>query len=114
MTKERMEILMEMYHGIGVETEDGQRYFYEVFFLFFEGAVNRVNDTFSSMKFGKYKVFIAHAEEVERMVNFHDEEVIIYETDEGDVVAVLENQAIRVFEDVEHAINKLYKAGFIF
>ena len=116
MTKERMERLMEMYHGIGVETEGGQYYFYEAFGMGtgFEDAVKRVNDTFSDMKWGKYKVFIAQSEEVERMVNFHDEEVVIYETKEGDVVAVLEDQAIRVFESVDRAVDKLYKAGFIF
>ena len=48
------------------------------------------------------------------MINFHGEEVVIYETKDGDVVAVLENQAIRVFESVDRAIDKLYKAGFIF
>ena len=116
MTKERMERLMEMYQGIGVETESGQYYFYEAFGMGtgFEDAVKRVNDTFSGMKWGKYKVFIAQSEEVERMVNIHDEEVVIYETKEGDVVAVLEDQAIRVFESVDRAVDKLYKAGFIF
>ena len=48
------------------------------------------------------------------MINIHDEEVVIYETKEGDVVAVLEDQAIRVFETVDRAIDKCYKAGFIF
>ena len=114
MTKERMERLMEMYQGIGVETEDGNRYFYEAFGNDFEGAVKRVNDTFLDQRFGKYKVFIAQSEEVERMINFHDEEVVVYETKEGDVVAVLEGYAIRIFENVDRAINKLYKAGFIF
>ena len=116
MTKERMERLMEMYQGIGVETEGGQYYFYEAFGMgtAFEDAVKRVNDTFSGMKWGKYKVFIAQSEEVERMVNFHDEEVVIYETKEGDVVAVLEDQAIRVFANVEHALDRLYRAGFRF
>ena len=114
MTKENFDAMMKNYHGIGVETEDGQRYFYAAFSGDFEGAVKRVNDTFSGQKFGKYKVYIAHSEEVERMINIHDEEVVIYETKEGDVVAVLEDQAIRVFETVDRAIDKCYKAGFIF
>lgn len=85
MTKERMERLMELYHGIGVETEGGQYYFYEAFGMgtAFEDAVKRVNDTFSGMKWGKYKVFISQSEEVERMVNYHDEEAVIYETKGG-------------------------------
>ena len=106
--------MMEIYQGIGVRTEKGVYYFYEAFDGDFEGAVKRVNDTFSGQKFGKYKVFIAHSEEVERMINIHDEEVVIYETKEGDVVAVLEGQAIRVFETVDRAIDRCYKAGFIF
>ena len=114
MTKKRMERLMEMHQGIGVKTENGLYYFYEAFDSDFKGAVKRVNDHFSGMKFGKYKVFIAQAVEVERMVNFYDEEAIIYETNDGDVVAVLEDQAIRVFDNTDQAINKLYKAGFIF
>ena len=116
MTKERMKRLMEMYQGIGVETENGQCYFYEAFGMGtgFEDAVKRVNDTFSGQKFGKYKVFIARSEEVERMVNIHSEEVIIYETKEGDVVTVLESQAIRVYESVDRAVSMLYRAGFIF
>ena len=114
MTKERFDRMMEIYRGIGVKTEDGQRYFYEAFSGDFEDAVKRVNDTFSGQKFGKYKVFISRSEEVERMTNIHDEEVVIYETKDGDVVAVLEDQAIRVFEPVDRAIDKCYKAGFIF
>ena len=116
MTKERMEKLMGMFQGIGVETEGGKHYFYEVsgMGMAFEDAVKRVNDKFSGMEWGKYKVFIAQSEEVERMINFHGEEVVIYETKDGDVVAVLENQAIRVFESVDRAIDKLYKEGFIF
>ena len=46
MTKERMERLMELYQGIGVETENGQHYFYEAFDSDFKGAVERVNHTF--------------------------------------------------------------------
>ena len=114
MTKERMERLMELYQGIGVETENGQHYFYEAFDSDFKGAVERVNHTFIGHKFGKYKVFIAQSEEVERMTNIYDEEVIVYETTEGDVVAILEDQAIRVFANVEHALDRLYMAGFRF
>ena len=114
MTKERMERLMELYQGIGVETENGQHYFYEAFDSDFQGAVERVNHTFIGHKFGKYKVFIAQSEEVERMTNIYDEEVIVYETTEGDVVAILEDQAIRVFANVEHALDRLYRAGFRF
>lgn len=114
MTKERFDAMMKNYQGIGVETENGQRYFYEAFGGDFKGAVKRVNDTFSGHKFGKYKVFIARSEEVERMVNIHSEEVIIYETKRGDVVTVLEFQAIRVFESVDRAVSMLYRAGFIF
>ncbi len=114
MTKERMERMMEMHRGIGVETENGQYYFYEAFDFDFKGAVKRVNDSFSGMEHGKYKVFIAQSEEVERMKNSNNEEVVVYVTKNGDAVAVLENQAIRVFENVNFAIDKLYKAGFIF
>lgn len=114
MTKERFDAMMENNQGIGVETENGQRYFYEAFGGDFEGAVKRVNDTFSDQRFGNYKVFIARSEEVERMINFYDEEVIVYETTEGDVVAILEDQAIRVFANVEHALDRLYRAGFRF
>lgn len=114
MTKERMERLMELYQGIGVETENGQHYFYEAFDSDFQGAVERVNHTFIGHRFGKYKVFIAQSEEVERMTNFYDEEVIVYKTTEGDVVAILEDQAIRVFANVEHALDRLYGAGFRF
>ena len=46
MTKENFDVMMKNYHGIGVETEDGQRYFYAAFSGDFEGAVKRVNDTF--------------------------------------------------------------------
>ncbi len=113
MTEEKFDAMMKNYQGIGVETENGQRYFYEAFGGDFEGAVKRVNDTFSGQKFGKYKVFIARSEETERMVNIRDEEVVIYKTKEGDVVAVLENQAIRVYESVVSAISMLYRAGFI-
>ncbi|MBR4590192.1 MAG: hypothetical protein IKO36_05945 [Bacteroidaceae bacterium] len=114
MTKERMERLMELYQGIGVETEDGQRYFYEAFGLDFEGAVKRVNHTFIGHKFGKYKVFIAQSEEVERMTDIRGEEVIIYKTKDGDVVSVLDGEAIRVWESVDRALEILYKAGWIF
>lgn len=114
MTKERMERLMEMYQGIGVETENGQCYFYEAFDLDLEGAIKRVHNTFSGLKFGNYKVFIAQSQEVERMINLHEEEVVIYETKNGDAIAVLENQAIRLFENVGCAVDKLHKAGFIY
>ena len=111
MTKEKMENLMENHRGIGVETENGVCYFYEVFNNDFKSVIKRIN---GSMKHVNYKVYIAHAEEVERMLNFDDEEVVIYETTEGDVVGVLENQAIRLFKSVDSAINMCYKAGFIF
>ena len=57
---------------------------------------------------------IANAEEVDRMINLYDEEAIIYETNRGDVVVVFEDQTIRVFKDIEHAVRKLYKFGYIF
>jgi len=114
MTKERMERLMELYQGIGVETENGQHYFYEAFDSDFQGAVERVNNTFIGHKFGKYKVFIAQSEEVERMTNIHGEEVVIYKTKDHGVVSVLEGEAIRVWESVDRALEILYKAGWIF
>jgi len=113
MPRERMEELMKAYPGIGVETDRGQRYFYEAFGNDFEDAVKRVNETFSDHRFGKYKVFIAHSVEVERLKSYLNEEVVIYKTYEGDVAAVLENEAIRVFQDVDTAISKLHRAGFV-
>jgi len=112
MTKERMERLMELYEGIGVETESGQRYFYEDFESDIEGAVKRVNDTFGGMKFGKYKVFIAQSEEVEKMTYEHGDVVVIYKTKTGDVIGVLDGYSMRVFESVERAVDMLHQAGF--
>jgi hypothetical protein len=112
MTKERMERLMELYEGIGVETESGQRYFYEDFESDIEGAVKRVNNTFGGMKFGKYKVFIAQSEEVEKMKYEHGDVVVIYKTKTGDVIGVLDGYSMRVFESVERAVDMLHQAGF--
>lgn len=112
MTKERIERLMELYEGIGVETESGQRYFYEDFESDIECAVKRVNDTFGGMKFGKYKVFIAQSEEVEKMKYEHGGVVVIYKTKTGDVIGVLDGYSMRVFESVERAVDMLHQAGF--
>lgn len=112
MTKERMERLMELYEGIGVETESGQRYFYEDFESDIECAVKRVNDTFGGMKFGKYKVFIAQSEEVKKMKYEHGDVVVIYKTKTGDVIGVLDGYSMRVFESVERAVDMLHQAGF--
>lgn len=111
MTKERMSRLMEFNYGIGVVTDSGACYFYEAFDSDLRSAAKRVKEQLPD---GGYKVFISRAEEVERMIDARDEEAVIYKTDKGDVVAVLDGEAIRFFNNVENAINKLYKAGFIF
>ena len=51
--------------------------------------------------------------ELERMVNFHGEEVILYEDENNEIIAKLEGEAVKKFKSLDYAIGILYRAGFI-
>lgn len=54
------------------------------------------------------------AEEVERMINFHDEWAIVYQMEDGSSFWIHDGRISRIYHNSDRAVNILYRAGFIF